>query len=346
MKYSAFAASLLTLILLTGCGDPAQQADSAPASADLFAMDTYMNLKAYGKDASAAVKEAEERIRTLEQTLSVTDSQSDLYAINHADGAAVRVSADTAAILETAERIGQNTNGALCISLYPVLRTWGFTTGEYRVPDTSEIENLLQFCDDRLISHEGDSVTIPKETELDLGAVAKGYTGDAVTEIFKQHGITSAIINLGGNVQALGKKPDGSTWTVGVTDPFSPDQLLGTLPADNQAVITSGNYERYFTDDDGNRYWHILDPETGAPADNGLAAVTVIGECGAECDALSTALFVMGTDAAADYWRQNGGFEMLLVTTDGEVCLTEGLEQKFQPKRELQSRVIRHDETN
>lgn len=344
MKYRPFAAALLSAVLLTGCGEASQAQSDALYAADLFAMDTYMNLKAYGSNAEAAVQEAEERIQTLEHTLSVTDHGSDLYALNHAEGTAVNISDDTRNILDTAAKIGKESGGALCISLYPVLRTWGFTTGEYRVPADSELADLLQLCDDSLIAVSGNAVTLPPQTEIDLGAVAKGYTGDAVMEIYKQHGVTAGIISLGGNVQALGKKPDGSAWTVGVTDPFAPDQLLGTVTVTDKAVITSGNYERYFTGEDGQRYWHILDPATGRPAKNGLVSVTVIGDCGAECDALSTALFVEGTEQAAAHWRRAGGFEMILVTEDGEVLLTEGIAADFQPKREVQSRVIGHDE--
>ena len=344
MKFRHFAAVLLSAVLLTGCGEPAQDQSDALFAADLFAMDTYMNLKAYGKNAEAAVREAEARITALEHTLSVTDSGSDLYALNHAAGDAVTVSDDTRNILDTAEKIGQESGGALCISLYPVLRAWGFTTGEYHVPADSTLAELLPLCDDSLIVRNCNTVTLPPETEIDLGAVAKGYTGDAVMEIYRQHGVTSGIISLGGNVQALGTKPDGSAWTVGVTDPFAPEQLLGTIAVTEKAVITSGNYERYFTGDDGQRYWHILDPETGKPAGNGLVSVTVIGDCGAECDALSTALFVEGTEEAVAHWRRTGGFEMILVTADGEVLLTDGIASGFQPKRDVQSRVIGHDE--
>ena len=216
MKYRPFAAVLLSAVLLTGCGEASQAQSDALYAADLFAMDTYMNLKAYGSNAEAAVQEAEERIQTLEHTLSVTDHGSDLYALNHAEGTAVNISDDTRNILDTTAKIGKESGGALCISLYPVLRTWGFTTGEYRVPADSELADLLQLCDDSLIAVSGNSVTLPLQTEIDLGAVAKGYTGDAVMEIYKQHGVTAGIISLGGNVQALGKKPDGSAWTVGV----------------------------------------------------------------------------------------------------------------------------------
>lgn len=335
-----FMSGICMMPLLTACGN---QADTMK-SADIFAMDTYMNLKANGRDAEAAVAESEARIFELEQSFSVTNEASDIWKINHADGQPVTVSADTVSVLQTAQQMNFESGGALCISLYPVLRAWGFTTGDYRIPTDNELSNLLQNCDDTNVSVIGDTVQIPVNYAVDLGAIAKGYTGDAVMKIMQEHHISSAIINLGGNVQTLGGKPDGSAWTVGITDPFAPDTLLGTVSVMNKAVITSGNYERYFTGDDGQKYWHILDPADGCPADNGLVSVTVIGDCGAECDALSTALLVEGTERAVQHWQNSGDFEMILVTTDGELLMTEGIAADFTAKKEMPCRVVYFDE--
>jgi thiamine biosynthesis lipoprotein len=327
--------------LLTACGNRTEMMKSA----DIFAMDTYMNLKAYGKDAEAAVRDAEARIYALEQTFSVTNEESDIWKINHADGQPVTVSADTVSVLQTAQDMHHESGGALCISLYPVLRAWGFTTGDYRIPAGDEIASLLQNTDDTKISVDNQTVRCPENMQIDLGAVAKGYTGDAVMEIMNAHHIDSAIINLGGNVQTRGSKPDGSAWTVGITDPFAPDSLIGTVSVTDKTVITSGNYERYFTGEDGARYWHILDPADGCPADNGLVSVTVIGSCGAECDALSTALFVEGTEQAVQHWCRSDDFEMILVTSDGELLLTEGIAADYTAKTEMPYRVVqRHEE--
>lgn len=326
--------------LLAACGNRADTVKSA----DLFAMDTYMNLKAYGKDAEQAVADAEARIRGLEQMLSVTDDASEIRKINRAEGQPVAVSADTAAVLQTALHMNRESGGAFSISLYPLLRAWGFTTGQYRIPADSEIAELLQRADDTQISVNGQTVQCPAGTEIDLGAAAKGYAGDAVMEIMREHQIASAIINLGGNVQTRGSKPDGSAWTVGITDPFAPDALLGTVSVRDSAVITSGSYERYFTGEDGRRYWHILDPADGRPAERGLVSVTVIGSSGAECDALSTALFVEGTEQTVQHWRRRGDFEMILVTADGGLLLTAGIAKNYTAKREMPCRVVQRDE--
>ena len=168
-----------------------------------------------------------------------------------------------------------------------------------------------------------------KGVELDLGAVAKGYTGDQLMALLAREGIASAIVELGGNVQALGTKPDGSPWRVAVRDPAG-DGSVGVVEVVDQAVVTSGGYERYF-EEDGVRYWHIIDPATGWPARSGLASVTVVGESGLLCDGLSTALFVMGREGALEHWRQHRDFEAVLVSEDGSVTITAGLEGRFTP---------------
>lgn len=338
--YIGIISGICMIPLLTACG----KRTDAMKSADIFAMDTYMNIKAYGEDAEAAVAEAEARISELEQTFSVTNEASDIWAVNHADGQSVQISADTAAVLQTAQLMHKESKGAFSISLYPVLRAWGFTTGTYRIPSENEIASLLQKVDDTRITVNHHTLQCPADMEIDLGAVAKGYTGDAVMEIMRAHQIDAAIINLGGNVQTLGRKPDGSAWTVGITDPFAPDTMIGTVRVKDQAVITSGNYERYFTGENGRRYWHILDPADGFPADNGLVSVTVIGESGAKCDALSTALFVEGTEQAVQHWRKSDDFEMILVTSGGELLLTEGIAADYTAKNDFPCRVVQRDE--
>jgi thiamine biosynthesis lipoprotein len=198
--------------------------------------------------------------------------------------------------------------------------------------------------DYRQIHLEGNDVSLPGGMEIDLGAVAKGYAGDRLARMLKEAGVESAVLALGGNIQAVGARPDGSPWRVGVQSPDK-DGLLGVLSVCDRAVVTSGGYERFFTDDAGNVWWHIMDPATGYPARSGLVSVTIIGENGLTCDALSTALFIMGPERAADYWRQHRDFEMVLATEDGRLLLTPGAGDIFQAEDGLPYRieVIRDD---
>lgn len=323
---------LLTALLLTGCAgqqaaEPVAAADknAEPNSRTVFAMDTVMELSAYGAD-DALMEAAEQEILGLESRLSVTDAGSEIYALDH-NGLA-ELSPDTTELMQTALEMCERTDGALDVSIYPVLRAWGFTTGSYQIPTQEEIENLLTQVDYRKVTLENGTASIAQGMEVDLGSVAKGYTGDQVSQLLREGGVTSALLNLGGNVQLVGGKPDGSDWRVAVQDPES-DGYLGVLSLRDKAAITSGGYERYFVGDDGEVYWHIIDPATGAPARSGLISVTVIGDRGVVCDALSTALFVMGLDKAAEYWRRYGDFEAVFVAEDGSVAITSGLQDCF-----------------
>ncbi len=170
------------------------------------------------------------------------------------------------------------------------------------------------------------------------GRWPRGYAGARLAERLREQGVTSALLNLGGNVQTVGGKPDGSPWSVGVQDPASEqvDNLLAIQVVD-QAVVTSGSYQRYFQQD-GQTYWHILDPKTAAPARTGLASVTVVGPDGTVCDGLATALFVLGEEAGIELWRAHSELDVqvIWVREDGSVALTEGLEENYRvnPQRQ------------
>lgn len=311
------------LLTLSGCA-----AEQKPVEASLFAMNTYMTFTAYGENAQSALDESTELIETAESLWSVTDQASEIHQANHSGGQPVSVSEETAALISFALEMAKQTNGALDPTIYPVLMAWGFTTDSKQVPSQQQIDTLLEQVDYTKIQLEGTTLTVPEGMQLDLGAVGKGYTADLVAEVLRKHGITSALISLGGNIHAIGSKPDGSDWRIGIRAPWESGNL-GILKISDAAVVTSGGYENYFEDDAGNVYWHILNPATGYPADSGVQSMLIVGPEGKRCDALSTALFVMGPEEAEAYWRKNGGFEMLMVTDEHEILLTEGIARRF-----------------
>lgn len=332
----------LFLITLCGCANSAESSseDTKEYSRDIFAMDTYMYLKAYGEHADTALGYSSEQILSLEELFSVTSEKSDIWAINHSNGEPVSVSDDTIAVLDKAIEIGGKTNGALDVTIYPLLTEWGFTTDTQQVPTDDIIADKLKLIDYTKISVKGNTVQLPDNMQIDFGALAKGYTSDCVTEILKENGVKSVLVNLGGNVHAVGTKPDGTLWKVGVQNPFSPSEQVCILEIADKAVITSGNYERFFTDENSRKYWHILDSADGFPADNGLVSVTIVGENGLLCDALSTALFVLGTDKAIDYWRNSADFEMILITDDEKIIYSEGLSDFINFTASYETEVI------
>ena len=322
MKNWLSAALLSAAFLLTGCsGAPAQE----PETTTFFAMDTAMDFTVYGD--AALLGEAETLIGSLEEQVSVTDEHSDIYAIDHTGSGSL--SGNAAELMEQALELCRRTGGALDISVYSIVRAWGFTTGSYQVPDEETIQSLLPLVDYTQIQYDAATgvVTLPEGMEIDLGSVAKGYAGQLAAQMLREHGVQSALLNLGGNVQTVGTKPDGSPWQIGIKDPQGEDAMM-VLSVEDQAVVTSGGYERYF-EQDGQTYWHIMDPSTGHPADSGLLSVTIVGKQGIICDGLSTSLFVMGLEKAADLWAQSGDFEAVFVTASGEVYITEGLRDRF-----------------
>lgn len=323
MRRLRLTAWLAVLLLLAACA-PGKTA--GPWEREILAMDTVMKLTIYGENAPGAGEKAIRRIRELEELLSVTAEESEIYAANHAGGSPVELSPDTAALLERALTLCRETGGALDVTVYPVVRAWGFTTGDYRVPGEEELAALLERVDYGRVELAGDRLTLPADMELDLGAAAKGYTGDRLMDLLSAEGVASAIVELGGNVQALGAKPDGSPWRVALQAPEG--GYAGVLEIVDRAVVTSGGYQRYF-EQDGERYWHILDPARGRPARSGLASVTVVAEEGTLCDGLSTALFVMGKERALDFWRTRRDFDCVLLGEDGTVTITQGLADSF-----------------
>ncbi|MBR3504421.1 MAG: FAD:protein FMN transferase [Clostridia bacterium] len=300
----------------------------AAASRTFFAMDTVMTVSApLAGDALLAA--CEEEVRRLEALFSVTEPDSEIARLNETGEAAL--SDDTARVLGFALEEAALTQGALDVTLYPVVRAWGFTTGDYRVPDDDELAALLARVGWTRVELDGGTVRVPEGTMVDLGSVAKGYASDRLAALLREGGVQSALIDLGGNIYGLGAKADGSPWRIGVRDPKDPSGLAGALSVTDKAVVTSGSYERNFTAPDGTVYGHIFDPATGRPAENGLISVTVVGGSGLECDALSTALYVMGPDRACALLETLDGVEAVLIDDQGAFWITEGLKNAFTP---------------
>ena len=344
---------VLLALTLSGCGGSAgagtegmgtAKSTDEEESISFYAMNTYMSVSAYGADAEL-LQQAESLVLDMEGEVSATSEGSAVYRLNHSGSASL--SQEAAYLLDRALSLCAETDGALDISLYPIVRAWGFTTEDenYRVPEPEEIEQLLEKVDYSRVSVNGTEVSLPEGMEIDLGSVTKGYIGDRICALLRDAGIEHALLNLGGNIQTLGVKPDGSLWRVAVQSPEG-DGIVGVLSTSDKAVITSGGYERYFEDENGNIWWHIMDSENGYPAKNGLISVTIIGDEGLYCDALSTALFVMGQDGAIGFWQSHRDFEMVLINDRGELLLTPGLADSFTPTGDYSYTISLIETTN
>ena len=309
------------------------------ASTQIFAMDTYMELTAYGKNSEDAVRAAKEEIERLDALLSTGNDKSEIGQLNKNKKG--QISADTQYLLNRSLTIYEETDGAFDITIYPVMKAWGFTDDNFRVPDADELKDLLTLTDASDISYDKETLQIAFKKDgmqIDFGGIAKGYTSARIMDIFLACGIKSGLVNLGGNVQALGTKKDGSSWRVAVQDPQDTDQYLGVLSIQDKAMITSGGYERYF-EQDGRTYHHIIDPKTGYPMENGLISVSIVTADGTLADGLSTSVFIMGKEAATEYWRNHSDeFDMILMTDDREIYVTEGIADSFES--EMDTKII------
>jgi len=303
------------------------------AEKNLFAMNTYMTLKAYGSNGKEAIEKSAERIQQIEALVSVTNNKSEIYKLNNSDKTDIPLSTDTFNLLKSSLQINRETDGAFNITLYPISCEWGFTTGKYKIPSKDTISELLSYadCNNIVFNEDTHTASLKEKTKVDFGGIAKGYAGSEAAKLIKNYGVSSAILNMGGNVQAVGLKPDGIRWKVGIRDPENNDLLVGTVEVEDKAVITSGGYERYFKGDDGNIYWHIIDPKTGYPSKSGIISVTVIGNDGTFCDALSTSLFVMKLDEAAIFLKAHQEFDAVIITDDNKLYITPGVKNSFNP---------------
>ena len=319
---------IIICILFCGC-----QIKNDMAEIQMFAMDTFIDLKAQGENGEKALLEAEKEINRLEKLFSPTIEQSEIFAINqYAAKQTVTVSKDTFDLIEKAKEYCNITEGAFDITIAPVVKAWGFTEEVKRVPSDEEIQQKLQLVDNNKLHIDKQNSTVYLETEnmsIDLGGIAKGYASNKVNEILKKNGVSSAVISLGGNVSVTGKRPDGTKWRIAVQDPMNSEGYVGILNVEDTSVITSGVYQRFF-EQNGKKYHHIIDTKTGKPTQNGLLSVTIVCDNGAMADALSTSVMVAGLQKGSELWRKLDNFGMIVITDSNEMYISEDIEDIFE----------------
>lgn len=310
--------------------------EQEPVSQEVFAMDTYMTVTAYGENAEEVVDQSIAEIERLDQLLTATADTGEVYNVNRNGGG--NLSEDSMYLMERSLELYQDTEGAFNVTIFPVMEAWGFVSDEFAVPSTEELQKKLALVniDDLKINWEDSSVDfLEKGMAIDFGGIAKGYTSTKIADIFRNAGVENGLINLGGNVHVVGTKTDGTKWRVGVQSPGDEEAYIGVLSVADCAVITSGGYERYF-EEEGITYHHIIDPSTGYPANNGLISVTIVSKDGTLADGLSTSLYIMGLDRAKEFWQNHSDeFDAILLTEDDKLFVTEGLVDDFTSELEI-----------
>ncbi len=340
LKTLLIAVLLGCMLLSFGCTGPMPSKEEATKSErSLMAMDTVMTLTAYGPGAQEALKQAEAKIRYLELLLSTEEPSSEIAKLN-AEGSWT-LSKESAAVVIRSLEIYTLTDGLFDITIYPLMELWGFPSGELTIPSEEEIKALLPLIGTDQISFDAESgeIILGEGQKIDLGGIGKGYTSAKVIEVLKGNGVTSAIISLGGNVQCLGTKPDGSLWKVGIQDPENEDSgIAAVVQVKDKAVITSGGYRRFFEDEaTGHVYCHIVDPFTGIPCESDLSSVTIVCEDAVLADGLSTALYLMGKEEAIIFWKEHADlFQCILIDDEGNLYVTEGIKDSVTSERKIE----------
>lgn len=296
-----------------------------------FYFDTVVTIVLYGAP-EGLLDEIWADCARYEQLLSKTIQGSDVDRINHAGGQPVQVDHETWEILRRAIEVSDSSGHAFSVTIAPLTALWDFTGGTNRMPtDEERLAALPLVNDDLMILGENDTVTLPEGMEVDLGGIAKGYIADQIAEDIRGR-VLGATLNFGGNVYAVGIKPDASPFRVGIRDPQGGDNdSIAVVSVSDLSVVTSGIYERYF-ELNGVRYHHILDPETGISSDSDLASATIISKSSMTADAMATACIVMGRDKALQYLAEQG-MDGLLITRSGEIVTTDGFEDLYSLMR-------------
>ena len=323
-----------TGIALQGCNiNVLTKKEDVKISKSQMCFGTVMTITLYGeeKETITVIDEAFEELNRLEMIFSAKQKDSELYRLNEtAFNEPVAVSNELYEVISKALKFNKKSSGALDISIGNIVSLWAIGTDDERIPNDEELADYLDmdgcsyiFMDDSKRSVEYKDARV----KLDLGAIAKGYAADAIkTFILNKNENAYGILNFGGNIMTIGEKPNGSDWNIAITDPVEPEGTFATIGIKDKCVVTSGNYERYF-EKDGVRYHHIIDAKTGYPARSGVLSVSVIGDSSVDCDALSTACFVLGVEEGLKLIESMDGFEAVFVDENMKTHMSDGMDK-------------------
>ena len=289
-----------------------------------FALDTVISINARGKNAELAANKAMEEIHRIDFMLNAYSEKSEIYAVNTAkSGTPVKVSDEVFNLIKLAGEISEKTDGAFDISIKPLADLWDIKSENPKVPSDSAVKEKLAYADYKKVILDENERTVTLAADgmsIDLGGIAKGYAADRAAAVLKKYKIKGALVDLGGNIYAVGRKSPFHKWSIGIQTPFKQrGEYFKIYAAENTSVVTSGAYERCF-EKNGRIYHHILNPKTGYPAESGIKSATVICDNSAMADALSTAVFVLGSGKAEKVAKAFDGIKIIILTEDGTVC--------------------------
>jgi thiamine biosynthesis lipoprotein len=303
-----------------------------PYEIESFGMGTIISQTIFGSHSATVGAQVIQQIKYLENMMTINAPGGDINCLNGQAGRrSVSLHSESYAVIRSALRFSRMSGGAFDITVGPLVRLWGIGTGKAKIPSDEAIKKVLPLIDykDVCLDTRQYRASLKKSGQMiDLGGIAKGYAGDVAIKTYKRNGIHSACVNIGGNVVTLGNRPDGGPWRIGIQDPRADNgKIVGVVKVSGQAVVTSGDYQRYFIVN-GKRYHHIFNPRTGYPANSGLISVTIIAHSSAEADALATAVFVLGYDNGMHLIKRYG-VNAILITADMKIYVTPGIRGSF-----------------
>lgn len=309
-----------------------------------YGMGTVIINKVFGEQAEEALQAVLKETVRLEGLLSRFIPDSEISRINTSAGnGCENVSGETYEVMKRAVEFSKCCQGSFDVTVGPLVALWNDAKEESRPPDESEIKKVLPLINytDLVLDPFKKAIGLKKAGQsIDLGGIGKGFAADKVLEVYKKYEISSAFTNFGGNVAVIGAKPDGSPWRVGIQHPRIENSLVGAVSVINKSVVTSGDYQRYFIDNKGKRYHHILDPNTGYPSESGLVGVTVVADSSADADALSTILFTVGVDKGTELLKSIPGIEAVLIDKNLMVYVTRGLIDSFRVDEDINVEIL------
>lgn len=324
----------LFVFLAVGCGNP-KKAEIFRKTA--FIMGTVVNVTVVDHDeieASLKMEEVFNEMRRIEKLMAMHAEGSDVYKVNAAAGEkAVGISPETLTVIREAQHVAPLTSGKFDITIGALTALWDLENNGKKmfIPPPEEVRAAKEGMglDEVAVDEAAGSVFLKRKgMALDLGGIAKGYAVDRAVELLRQAGISGGIVDAGGDLRLFGRKPDGTIWRTGIQHPRDPNGILAVLELTDIAIITSGDYERYFVKD-GIRYHHILDPATGYPAGD-CQSVTIITHDTAYADALGTGVFILGPEKGMELINSREELEGIIVTSGGEVLVSKGLKGKVE----------------
>lgn len=323
---------IFSLTIFSGCSKDNKVTE--PISRNEILMGTVVTVTLYDSNDESILDKVFNKVKDLESTLSINENGTLVDKINESAGIEpVKVDYDTYTVIKKGLEYAKLSNGLFDISVGPIVKLWNIGLPEAKVPTPEEIDSKLPLIgySDVELNDEESTVFLKKQgMMIDLGGVAKGYTADVISDILTEEGVKSAIIDLGGNIFAHGKKVNGDDWRIGIQNPYSDrGDIVGTITVKNKSIVTSGIYERYI-EKDGIKYHHILSPKTGYPYENEIAGITIISDKSSDGDALSTSVFAMGVEEGMKFVNTQEGIDAIFVTKDNKIYITDGIRDIFK----------------